>query len=789
MKKIFCLLLMMGIVEVAFGQRYRAEIEVKLAKIKYPVDFLGKRYMKIGDKLDSFLIFKEGSPQCLFSHLEPTFDGSSLKGNIYFSANQVPTQLLFKRFYTESYSSNWFNDTFGSKQTREKINDYHVNISYCDNNTSLPLLKKINLKIYPEIFLLPSGSGHIIGRDTPFNIKATPGFPSDEYQWQYKIDNKIMSFENPWIDLPQFYGQSNISFTGRELLGDAFDELCGKKNIHFRLKTRCEENATPITTATPKLSSPHIASITPLPPSCAGEHNGSLRIQFDRPLKDDEALNLSLTSTTNTVYSRNNITALDEDNAFTWPRQLAPGDYTLSIIGKYKGMATYTDGIAHKGKSTVPEIPPIVFGTSSKNVSCFAGNDGTINIQASGGIGNYTVGYRKTSATEYQYQTFVTGATSHTISRLDPGNYQLRLYDGNQCVMKEKNGQEVIYNIGIKQPLKAISIDHRKGVNPLAYKSADGWASAIIKGGTPDDGRYNVIWTNEQGLILGSVSNTLTDYFQTRLNNVGKGKYTVRVTDANYVATSSDASTGCIVEETIELDEPPELKVRILEQQFVNCKGMANGELIAIASGGIEIPKTRYKYDWFREEIKGWVAIACHKDNATALRTGRYKVKITDRNEISGESAPFDLIEPEALTIELVSSPALCSGSSAGMITASIRGGTGPYDVRWNTGVTATITDIVTLKNCQASKYYISVKDQRGCKVEQMVVVDTPNPIEIINVKIKEPTCAKGTDGAISFTTSGGVQPYTYEWRATYQDLAIKAADSPQFPYVPMAFK
>ena len=140
MKKIFCLLLMMGIVEVAFGQRYRAEIEVKLAKIKYPVDFLGKRYMKIGDKLDSFLIFKEGSPQCLFSHLEPTFDGSSLKGNIYFSANQVPTQLLFKRFYTESYSSNWFNDTFGSKQTREKINDYHVNYKLYFPHQYYPIL-------------------------------------------------------------------------------------------------------------------------------------------------------------------------------------------------------------------------------------------------------------------------------------------------------------------------------------------------------------------------------------------------------------------------------------------------------------------------------------------------------------------------------------------------------------------------------------------------------------------------------------------------------------------------
>ena len=201
---------------------------------------------------------------------------------------------------------------------------------------------------------------------------------------------------------------------------------------------------------------------------------------------------------------------------------------------------------------------------------------------------------------------------------------------------------------------------------------------------------------------------------------------------------------------------------------------MSNGELKAVAKGGIEIPRKRYIYEWFRQTESGWELLKSQKEDiATHLRSAVYQVQITDKNGISQKSEPFHLVEPEKLTVVLNSSPSACSGSKTGHITATVAGGTPPYRIEWNTGSASTTTaNIIPLESLLAGNYFALVSDSRACRAEAKIAVTTPNPIELKEIKVTEPTCSGGFDGSIHFNTIGGTPPYTYLWtNTTQQDL------------------
>jgi hypothetical protein len=92
------------------------------------------------------------------------------------------------------------------------------------------------------------------------------------------------------------------------------------------------------------------------------------------------------------------------------------------------------------------------------------------------------------------------------------------------------------------------------------------------------------------------------------------------------------------------LDEPPKLEVAVHEDHFINCKGMSNGQLKAIAKGGIQIPRKCYIYEWFRQEGSEWIMIKSRDgDLAKGLHDAVYKIKITDANGISKRVRAFSL--------------------------------------------------------------------------------------------------------------------------------------------------
>ena len=129
-----------------------------------------------------------------------------------------------------------------------------------------------------------------------------------------------------------------------------------------------------------RLSSPHILSVTNVPNKCYNETNGSVTVTFDRPLKPNELLSVSLNDINKGYFrSNDNLTILGAGNTVTF-NNMAPGNYNVSLIGKYPNtdVITYSTGTYHTGTTAFTGPEAVDFNISGRNVYCKTEKDGVI---------------------------------------------------------------------------------------------------------------------------------------------------------------------------------------------------------------------------------------------------------------------------------------------------------------------------------------------------------------------------------------------------------------------------
>jgi SprB-like repeat protein len=763
------LLLMTILLNTAFISLAQPRYKLKLlTKIKCPKDG-DYRYLCSGNFINEAAVFSNGN---LPIAREPLDDGNGvghhLRGldlnlchlvqreyedSITFDITRQITSLYFR---SKTDHTGWS----GCSSLCEKTYNWPVNLSQgvlhvYHGDPFGCYWGSTELWIYPERIdvTVPSGETYLPSTDR-INVTATPGYPVTVYNWQYNIGG------SGWVDFPastNTASKSSIMVSGYDLMGAAFDNI-GDQNIFIRVKAADYYASEPVILR-PTIPSPHINSLTPIPNKCFGESNGTIMVQFDRALLPGESLSVLLNDTINNLSSTAPNVTLDAENKYTFPAQFAPGGFKIELLGSYNNVPCYTGDARHVEETGFVSPSAVSFNNSATDVYCYAGADGAITLNATGGVHNYTVGYKKVQDATWQWIPF-SAAGQHTITGLNAGVYQLRVADGNNCFTKDANGNEKIQTVIISQPAQPVQVDYRETTNPLAFGYTDGSAMAIIIGGTPVSGnRYNVAWNDSTtGSVVTTVTNT-TNPFTTTLEQIGDGTYIVTATDSHYALTAGANTAGCIVRDTLHLHEPPLLIVTVAEHRYVTCKGTTDGALYAKAQGGIEIPVQRYIYQWFRNVNGGWTNIQQSDSIAVNLTEGTYKIIITDKNNISKESDAFILTEPEVLAVNLLSTPVACNGGTNGTASAVISGGTQPYAIAWSNGSTA-----LSVPGLKQGAYLAFVTDVRGCQTQQQVRVNTPNPILINNPVITPPVCTGYCNGAISYAVSGGIPPYNYQW-------------------------
>ncbi|MGB5943846.1 MAG: T9SS type A sorting domain-containing protein [Leeuwenhoekiella sp.] len=179
----------------------------------------------------------------------------------------------------------------------------------------------------------------------------------------------------------------------------------------------------------------------------------------------------------------------------------------------------------------------------TNDVSCNGGNDGIIELDATGGNVPYSYSWSN-------------GATTSTISGLEAGTYNVTVTDANGCTSTS--------TVTINEPdvLEASATETKVSCNG----GADGAIDLQVTGGTAP---YTYLWSNEE---------TVED-----LEELTAGTYEVTVTDAN----------GCTAKESIAVTEPLPINPNEV-LTHISCEGSSDGSISLNPTEGT----APYSYYW-----------------------------------------------------------------------------------------------------------------------------------------------------------------------------------------------
>ena len=182
--------------------------------------------------------------------------------------------------------------------------------------------------------------------------------------------------------------------------------------------------------------SPQLLSFTPINTQCSYSRDGGFTAYFDRSLSTGEVMIMSLWvipySGSLILLGQTNpaITTLGANNSYVWHDQVSAGRY----IVKYQTLISGTySSLESSSIFTIGNPPPITFSaTKQNNVYCKDGSDGSIQLNASGGVGGFKYELNNSGT----WIPFAASST-HNITGLPKGSKTIKVQDSNGCTQKE----------------------------------------------------------------------------------------------------------------------------------------------------------------------------------------------------------------------------------------------------------------------------------------------------------------------------------------------------------------
>ncbi|MBK7148292.1 MAG: gliding motility-associated C-terminal domain-containing protein [Bacteroidetes bacterium] len=394
--------------------------------------------------------------------------------------------------------------------------------------------------------------------------------------------------------------------------------------------------------------------------------------------------------------------------SFFWSNFQGSEDLANLDGGIYYVVITDANGCTKRDSVIIQEPTQLVLSTLNTNISCFNANNGSIDLTVAGGTAGYT----------YLWSN---GATTEDLNNLPGGTYVVTVTDFNNCTAVTSsiivNPSELTTNFVIG--------------TPLCWSDANGSIDLIPTGGTPS---YTYLWSN------GAITEDI--------NNLVAGVYTVTLTDVK----------GCKDTTIITVTEPDPLVTSGFITN-VSCFNSGNGFIDITAYGGT-LP---YEYLWSpggqsTEDIGG-------------LSGGTYVVTVTDFNNCSVASL-YTVLEPSALSLNLVATNVSCNGGTNATITALPGGGTTPYQYLWDD-----FTSDSVRTGLGAGYYVLQIIDSNGCVIFDSVAITEPAPITLSGT-ITNALCFGDSTGAIDINVAGGAGNYGYAWNSgdVSEDITGKPA-------------
>jgi len=374
------------------------------------------------------------------------------------------------------------------------------------------------------------------------------------------------------------------------------------------------------------------------------------------------------------------------------------------LAGQYTVTVTDANGCTTTASAVVSEPPVLLVGTTVTNASCLNAGDGMAVANPSGGTGTYTYSWGATGTTQ-------------AISNLAAGIYFVTVTDANLCTATA--------SATISQPGTIVSVSATQ-TRFACFGESDGQASVSASGG--NGAPFVFTWSN--GQTGGGASGLAT------------GLYTVTATD----------SRGCSGTQVVAIQELDSIEIRVA---YVppTCAGYSDGLVgVVLIEGGLGMgDSTRYNYQW---SLPG----APNATLVSGFSAGNYTVVASDLQGCTG-SISFQVIEPDAVMVQLAAENVSCFGFSDGSIRVlGVQNAVGAINFQWSNGANTQNMDSLTV-----GTYSLSITDSRGCTAMASTNLTQPNPITL-SFQTQHLTCAGDLNGAVSTMVSGGTPVYIYQW-------------------------
>ncbi len=351
----------------------------------------------------------------------------------------------------------------------------------------------------------------------------------------------------------------------------------------------------------------------------------------------------------------------------------------------------------------------LVCDHTQEDVSCKDGDDGSILINADGGV------------TPYEYSIGGPWQPGALFEGLEAGEYTVSVRDAHNCI------SECMVTIGEPSILEC----QFTKVDAACFETATG---SIIASGTGGTGSYeynldNGPWQIDQQFTM-----------------LAAGNYTLTVRDENECISTCEISIG----------EPALLTCELEGTDLSDCI-VQDGEIEVTAAGGTE----PYTYS-----IDGVNFVSTNV--FTGLMAGTHMITSMDAQGceasceviLSAPAAPMCAIEE---TINIA-----CKDDATGEITVSATGGEAPYEYSLDNNSyqsSATFSDLI------AGNYTIYVRNVNSPMCITMCTAELTEPLELIcDTEHVDVLCKDGDDGSVNIDATGGVTPYEYMLDGVWQD-------------------
>lgn len=409
-----------------------------------------------------------------------------------------------------------------------------------------------------------------------------------------------------------------------------------------------------------------ITKITGTNIDCNGNNNGTISVT-------------ALGGTGTIRYSNNDgLNFYDNNGDFT---NLTAGTYNITITDQNNCR------IASKPYTITQPEQLVVVSTPHTDVTCFAFGDGSLSVNAAGGVKPYS--YSKNNGATFQNES--------TFPNLQGGKYGIKIKDNKGCTVSTDS-------ITIFEP-SAIGVSNVTKTNVTGcYGDASGKITITASGGMAP--------------LEYSINNGLSFQQENIFENLIGGK--------QYVLKIKDQNECVFYPGTYELTQPKQLKVNSVTSQQMTCNNANDASIVIEASGGTGA---------LEYSIDNAATFETNNGSFQSLTEGLYDVVVRDANNCTASGSSITIINPTPIVIGAISNyNETCIDRHDGRIQVDASGGTGTLFYALSSDTYSVDYQMQHyFQSLSPNTYTVRIKDQKDCSIESdpIVIASPPNSAAI----------------------------------------------------------